>query len=58
MNELLKRYYEKPIGEQVAPYLAARNAVRHSTPAFHLPRFNFKPAHDTSYPQQACEATS
>lgn len=59
MNILLKRYYSLPVGEHVAPYLAARKAVRHSTPVFNLPSFKLGQSKKSSYiPRQSYELPS
>lgn len=41
MNKLISSYRAQPIGEQLAPYLRARKAVRQTTSVFNFPRFGF-----------------
>ena len=41
MKQLINNYCAQPIGEQYAPYLRARKAVRQNTSVFNFPRFGF-----------------
>ncbi|MCQ9617745.1 hypothetical protein L1889_14565 [Paenalcaligenes niemegkensis] len=58
MNELINRYRSQPIGEQVAPYLAQRKAIRHTTPVFNFPRFGLSTRNTKNQyaPSSTCEA--